>query len=184
MPCLAVHLAIAKKYVELHPEENEEEFIKGSMAPDIAEDKNKAHYGSNEKCEDIIEYMQKKTDLKAYLNENKLDTSFNRAYFLHLLADYLFFGKYVTSDLIKGLKTEEVVRRGYNDYDIITPIIIKKWGLDIPEYLPDKVKEFLSRNKEGKLELISEDTFDLFVNDVASTDIFKLSEEILSARGK
>ena len=35
MPCLAINLAIAKKYLENHPDENREDFILGTIAPDI-----------------------------------------------------------------------------------------------------------------------------------------------------
>ena len=34
MPCLAIHLAVAEKYLDKHPEENKEEFILGTIAPD------------------------------------------------------------------------------------------------------------------------------------------------------
>ena len=34
MPCLAIHLAVAKKYLEKH-NEDENEFILGTIAPDI-----------------------------------------------------------------------------------------------------------------------------------------------------
>ena len=34
MPCLAIHLAVAKKYLEKHSEDSEE-FILGTIAPDI-----------------------------------------------------------------------------------------------------------------------------------------------------
>ena len=35
MPSLIMYLAIAKKYIEKHPEEIEADFIKGILAPDI-----------------------------------------------------------------------------------------------------------------------------------------------------
>ena len=74
MPCLAMHLAVAKKYLEKHPEENKEEFILGTIAPDInmpdinkyikgvTDDKNSHHFGLNFKTDNIIEYMKKKVE--------------------------------------------------------------------------------------------------------------------------
>ena len=39
MPALTIHLTIAKKYLENHPEEDKESFISGSIAPDFGYDK-------------------------------------------------------------------------------------------------------------------------------------------------
>ena len=54
MPGFTIHIAIAKQYMKKHPSEikNEDEFIKGVIAPDMnarldgpAEDKSENHYG-------------------------------------------------------------------------------------------------------------------------------------------
>ena len=99
MPCLAVHLAVAKKYLEKHPEENKDDFILGTIAPDInmpniekyingvSEDKNSHHFGLNFKTDDLIEYMKKKVDFNLFFQNNDINTSFLRAYFLHLICD-------------------------------------------------------------------------------------------------
>lgn len=34
MPSFTIHLAVAKKYLETHKQENEQEFLKGVIAPD------------------------------------------------------------------------------------------------------------------------------------------------------
>ena len=40
-------------------------------------------------------------NFEKFFEVNDIDTSFKRAYFLHLLADYYFFGNHIThSDLI------------------------------------------------------------------------------------
>ena len=72
MPCLVMHLAIAKNYLKDHPEEKYDEFILGTIAPDIdmddirnyingvTRDKNSHHFGENYQTVDAIEYMQRK----------------------------------------------------------------------------------------------------------------------------
>ena len=61
-----------------------EEFIKGVVFPDGVKDKSLTHYGSG----------SSKVNLVEFLNEKKLNNSFNRGYFLHLYTDYLFYNKY------------------------------------------------------------------------------------------
>lgn len=62
MPGFTIHMAIAKQYTKKYNSEikNEDEFIKGAIAPDMnenldgpAEDKSKTHYGKWGKYEHI-----------------------------------------------------------------------------------------------------------------------------------
>ena len=64
MPCLAVHLAVAKKYLEHHPEENYDDFILGSIAPDID-------------VENINKYIKGVSDDKANHHFGIINTSGN-----------------------------------------------------------------------------------------------------------
>ena len=187
MPCLAVHLAVAKKYLDIHPEENKEEFILGSIAPDInleninnyingvTEDKNSHHFGENYNTDDAIEYMKKKVNFHSFFENNDLSTSFLRAYFLHLICDYLFFGEYITSDQIKGLSFIEVRDKGYADYNRITPLLIKKYDLEIPEIIKDMISGFSA----GEFEIINEENVYKFIDEMASLDIFSFMNDIL-----
>lgn len=179
MPCLAIHLAIAKKYCERHPYEDNESFIKGSLAPDISNDKVKSHYGSNYQTVDIIEYMKKKVDLSKFLNENDLNSSFNKGYFLHLICDYEFFGKYITDETLKGKTTEEINKKGYQDYNIITPILMKKYNICIPTYLTEKYKAMLCCTDTGKLTLISLDVVESFIEEMSQVDLEKYAKKYI-----
>lgn len=74
MPCLAMHLAVAKEYLKRHSEENKEEFILGSIAPDInieniseyinvdIKDKDSYHFCENYNINNPIEYMKRKVN--------------------------------------------------------------------------------------------------------------------------
>ena len=88
MPSFAIHLAISERYIEKHPGEiiNKEEFLLGSVAPDLYPDFKKVlptkvitHYqnlGTN------------KINFKDFYLENKVDitTDFGKGYLLHLWA--------------------------------------------------------------------------------------------------
>ena len=179
MPCLAIHLAIAKKYLENHPDENREDFILGTIAPDInmpniseyingvTDDKNSHHFGLNYQTEDLIEYMQKKVDFSLFFQSNDINTTFLRAYFLHLLCDYRFFGEYITDERLMGLSFREAVRIGFNDYDLITPILISRYNLEIPE----QIKDIVSRKGEGTLQLLDEDLVYRFIDEMAEVNL-------------
>lgn len=187
MPCLAIHLAIAKKYLEKNNYENVNEFMLGSIAPDIdmkdidkfingvTSDKNSHHFGENYKTSDAIEYMQKKVNFSNFFASNEIDTSFRRAYFLHLLADYYFFGKYITYEEIQGLSLEEIVKIGFNDYDLITPFLINKFDITLPEQL----QFLLSRKGEGKLRFLTEEGVLKFIDDVCSLDLEQEKEKFI-----
>ena len=119
MPSFTIHLAVAKKYLEKHPEEKKEEFYRGVIDPDL-KDKRVSHFGPNSSSPDLNRYCQ----------EMGLKSSYNRGYFLHLLTDDLFYNKYLESF------SEEI----YDDYDRINKILIEKYQLTIPEIIREKVK--------------------------------------------
>ena len=86
MPGYVIHLAIAKEYIKKHKIEDRIEFLKGSIAPDGNQNKVESHYS--------IHGTSSGSNLYLYLQKNKLDNDYNKGYFLHLLADFLFYNKY------------------------------------------------------------------------------------------
>ncbi|MBQ9013288.1 MAG: hypothetical protein IJ094_07025 [Bacilli bacterium] len=187
MPCLAIHLAVAKKYLEKHNDENKEDFISGTIAPDIdfpninkyingvSDDKNSHHFGLNYKTNNIIEYMKKKVDFNLFFSQNDINSSFLRAYFLHLLCDYYFFGEYISDKKLSNLSFDEAVKIGYNDYDLITPKLISKYNLIIP----DQIKSIISRKGIGEIKILKEDTVDEFIDNMSKIDLFKAKQEVI-----
>ena len=182
MPCLAIHLAVAKKYLEKHKEENKEDFILGTIAPDIniekinkyingvSDDKNSHHFGSNDgTCKSLIEYMKKKVNLKLFFQYNDINTSFLRAYFLHLICDDCFLGDYIKDKRLEELSLQEAIKIGVNDYNLITPIIISKYNLEVP----DEIKDIISGEGIGSLEILNEDSVYKFIDDMANLDLFE-----------
>ena len=151
MPSFTIHLAVAKKYLELHPEENQEQFYNGVIDPDL-KDKTTSHFGPNSSSVDLNKYCQ----------EVGLETSYNRGYFMHLLTDYLFYNKFL----------ERFSKEVYDDYDKINKTLIKKYNLQIPEKVKDKVKF-----TEGETKILNLENICKFIEAVGSLELDGYVEE-------
>ena len=187
MASAIIHLAVAKKYLENHASENKEDFILGTIAPDInmsnigeyingvTEDKNSYHFGLNYQTENIIEYMKKKVDFSLFFQSNDINTSFLRGYFLHLLCDHTFYDENINNEKLNSLSYEEALKVGYNDYDLITGKIVSKYNLEIPESL----KDIFSRKGTGKLEILNEDKVYEFIDRMINVNLEEEKERVL-----
>ena len=190
MPCVSIHLAVAKKYLENHPEENTTDFVMGSIAADFSEDeisvkdyitltsddKNARHFGLTNQANNIIDYMKKKVDLGLFLKNNEINNSFMRAYFLHLLCDYYFFGDYIYDDKLSKYPLKDAVMMGYNDYSLITPILIEKYNLDVPEV----ARKYTDLKGTGEISFLKVDLVDKFISDMASLDLEEEKEKYIN----
>ena len=155
MPGYVIHLSIAEEYLKKHDKkENYAEFIEGVIFPDSVTDKSLTHYGPS----------SSQVNLYNFLKEHKLNDSFTRGYFLHLLTDYLFYNKYI------NFFSKDI----YNDYDILNKELIKKYDVK----LPDKVKKYVFFKENMELKILSYPLIETFVKDVSDMDIDKLIIEI------
>jgi hypothetical protein len=193
MPCLAIHLAVAKKYLENH-NEDKNEFILGTIAPDInlpdidkyingtSEDKKSHHFGNSIETNSLIEYMKNKVNFNLFFSYNDINTSFAKAYFLHLLCDYYFFGDYIKDERLKNLSLRDAIKVGYNDYNLITPILINKYGLEVP----DQVKDMMLQEGQGELQILDLETVYKFIDEMSSLNLedekIKRTSEIKSSQ--
>ena len=133
-----IHLAVAESYIKKHED-------------DI---KDYTHYGEK----------SSKTDLKAFLEDNKIDNDYNKGYFLHLVTDYIFYNKllkYFSKDI-------------YNDYDILNEKLQKKFNVTLPENIKDKVFY-----KEGKTKVLKLENIIKFIEDVSDYKLDEIKERIL-----
>ena len=174
MPGYVIHIATAKKYIEKHKTEikNEEEFIKGVIAPDMnekldgpSEDKSKTHYGKWGKYE-VTTYIDK------FLNDTSIDMSkdFWKGYFLHLLADHYFYNKYFKEEHQEMIKNND---RFYYDYDCLNKELIEEYKIEVL----DNIKEFMNFFDAEPKYLKKSKLVD-FINQIANMDIEEKVETI------
>ena len=155
MPGYVIHLAVAEQYLRKHKnnKENYEDFIEGVIFPDSVKDKSLTHYGNG----------SSNSNLYKFLEENKLDNSFKKGYFIHLLTDYLFYNKYI----------EVFSKDIYNDYDILNQKLIDKYNV----ILPEKIKQYVFF-KDGELKILSYDLIEKLVEEISNMDIDKIENEV------
>lgn len=167
MPGFTIHIAIAKQYIKKHNTEikNEEEFIKGSIAPDMnekldgpAEDKSKTHYGKWGKYE-VTTYIDE------FLNDTEIDIQqdFWKGYFLHLVTDHYFYNKFFKEEHQEVIKNND---RFYYDYDCLNKELIEKYNLTIL----DNIKKYMNLYDEKpkylkKLKVVH------FIDNISNIDI-------------
>lgn len=155
MPGYVIHLAIAEEYLKKHnKKENYNEFIEGIIYPDMTKDKFKTHFGNG----------SSNTNLYKFLTHNKLDSSFNRGQFLHLLTDYLFYNQY-----IEYFSTEI-----YSDYDLLNQKLINLYNVKIPTQVKNQV--FYKDN--GTLKILSYELVKNLIEDISNLDIDIVAEEV------
>ena len=154
MPGYVIHLAVGKVYSKNNKINDLESFEKGIMAPDMEEDKSKSHYGP----------FSSSPGIKEFLEQQGILDSYNEGYFLHLLTDYLFYNKFLD-------RWEKSI---YDDYDIINENIIKKYGIEIPKEIQEKVKF-----KQGNLTILKEEDIYKFIELVGKLNI----RQIVSQKG-
>ena len=102
--------------------------------------------------------------MKDFLDDKKIDTSFNRGYFLHLITDYLFYNKYI----------DRISDDIYNDYDLLNDGLIEKYDITLPE----KAKEKVASKTEGNLKILSRELVEQFIEDVSELDLDEIACDI------
>jgi len=152
-----IHLAVAETYTKKHPEDISDynEFIEGVLFPDGVSDKSITHYGEK----------SSKTNLKWFLEENKIDDDFNKGYFLHLVTDYIFYNKLL----------ECFSKDIYNDYDILNKELQEKFNVKIPEKIKERVFY-----KEGKTKILELDNIIKFIEEVSDYKLSDIKERVIN----
>ena len=139
VPSIAIHLATATEYLKNHPEENKDDFIIGSISPDLVPDTNISHHSNPNSFDNGLNYLVGKVDLKQCLKDFDFGTSFGRGYFLHLITDkefYLALSK--TRDDFGEMSHARLKELLYGDYSVVNGFFKEKYGLTFPE----AVKEY------------------------------------------
>jgi len=155
MPGYVIHLAVAEQYLRKNKKnvENYDEFIEGVIFPDSVKDKSLTHYGNGSSNSNLFKFLE----------ENKLENSFKRGYFLHLLTDYLFYNKYI----------EVFSKDIYNDYDILNLKLINKYKVALPE----KIKQYVFF-KEGELKILSYELVEKLIEEISDMNIDEIEKDV------
>lgn len=154
MPGYVVHIAIAQEYLRKHERDISNEFIMGSIEPDFTTEKSKTHYGISPAY----------TNLKKYLESNKIDTDFKQGYFLHLVTDYLFYNYYLDK-----IEKPQI----YNDYDFTNKALMEKYNVILPEKVKSKVLF-----KEGTPKILTLPLAYKVIDEVSEYTLEEIEKEI------
>ena len=187
-----MHLAVAKLYLKNHPEEDVDEFVKGSIEPDLVpyNEKGRSHYGIHAAWSNPAKYLQE--------NGKNIENSRKRGYFLHLVTDYLFYhvltniDDIVTKQDLEEISikknVDEVVARPNidewrknqrNDFSILEGEIEDKYEIqDYIDKLPENIKKVMTR-ADGELKIFERESLFKFLEDMAQIDLDKMAEELL-----
>ena len=174
MASYTMHLAIAKLYLNIHKEEVEEDFYKGTTDVDDVKDKALTHYSTNVDSQDVRIRMLSKVDIKKYVEEHSIKTSYDRGYFLHLLTDYFFYNNYFNYKDFEHMNVDEYDLLLYNEYDILNKHLLNKYEVKVPERLNKRYFEI----HEGNLQISTYESIDDFIEFMSNLDIDDLYSKI------
>lgn len=160
MPGYVIHIAIAQEYMKKKQMKYSEEFIKGTIAPDMLKPKSESHYGKSPAY----------TNLHSFLLKNKIDSDYMKGYFLHLVADYLFYNKY-----LDRIEKDQI----HNDYDCINKVLIEKYNIKILDFIKDKVYYKNDEPKIVTLELACR-----VIDEISELDLKQVEEEAINNSDK
>ena len=162
MPSLTIHIAIAEEYYKKNKFEikNHDDFINGSIAPDINKniDKNISHYGIWDRTSSYV-------DFKKFFNDEKVNISSDywKGYFLHLIADHYFYNYSFKEEYLNSINSNEDL---HSDYYFLNNDLINDYNLKII----DNIKEFMIA-KEGKCKYLNYSKIKEFIQDITNRKI-------------
>lgn len=160
MPGFVVHIAVAQEYLKKHHKNFSENFILGSIEPDFTNNKSETHYGKSPAY----------TNLKNYLDNNKICTDFEKGYFLHLITDYLFYNHYLDK-----FEKPQI----YYDYDFTNKAIVEKYNV----FLPDKIKDKI-HFENGTPKILTLPLAYKIIDEVSDLNMEDIEKEVLNNSSK
>lgn len=151
MPGFQIHIAIGKRYIDKHNEiQNVEEFLDGVIAPDFVEDKSKSHYTVKTPKENLKRYLASKVNLEAFLQENKVESDYEKGVFLHLLTDKLFFTEFLPDEYIKNVDYSTFCKDLYTSYDETNHYLEEKYNIQFNNTMQKKIQKNIQDSKRDK----------------------------------
>ncbi len=186
MPSFNIHLSIAKRYIDKNQIENKDEFIRGIVAPDLAEDDDKAHYSGYRDKNDILNALKNKVQLDKYLEENSIESTYDKGVFLHLITDYLFFTDFFNEKYLLKTGYKDFCKDLYYSYDICNQYLEDKYQIYYGNY-KEKIENNIKKdNKEKEVDnskrtnILPYEKLDEFIEKVSSIDIEEYKNKIIN----
>ncbi len=155
-----IHIAVAQEFLRKNKENYNEEFIRGSILPDLTNDKSKTHYGKSPAY----------TNLKKFLLENELSNNLNRGKFIHLITDYLFYNYYLDKF------SKEYI---YDDYDKSNKKLLEKYNIKILEEVKNSVFY-----KTGEMKILTYPLIYRLIDEISDLNLEQVKEEIMQDNKK
>lgn len=150
MASFNIHLAVGYDYLKKNKIENELDFIKGILDPDLAKDDHASHYTDKRKGTSLKDHLETKVNLNRYLKENKINNDYQKGYFLHLLTDYKFFHEFFDESYLENISYEEFCKDLYYSYVIANEWIDKKYPVKIPDEYKKRIEENIKNDLKEK----------------------------------
>lgn len=189
MASYSIHLAIAKRYIEKNNIGNKVDIYKGTIDPDLVENKNVSHYVNRDEIDTIDKIKDFSAGLYDFLKINDIESDYNKGLFIHLITDYLFFNMYLDKEYMASIKFENFDKDLYYSYDKTNGYLKKKYNISSifnNEYLKlyrEKIEiDFEPIDGEYKL-LINEDKIYEFIEFVSDIDLERYKNKILENKG-
>lgn len=178
MPSLDIHIALARKYLKIHNDiKDEVEFIKGSLAPDLAIDRIKSHYTKKVDKNNLEEILKNKVDLPEYLAKTKINTDYEKGYFFHLLTDFLFFNNFFDKNYVVKTDYNNFKKDLYYSYNKAHKYLINNYDISYEPFQKEVEKRISSSQKdanyngEERQNIIPDAHLDKFINEMVKEDI-------------
>lgn len=190
MASFHIHLAISNKFAEKNKITDNIAFFQGTMDPDITENKDISHYTGSKNKSNLNNYLKQKVRLYEYLKQNNIDSDYQKAVFLHLITDYLFYNHFLDKEYIYKTSYQDYIRDLYYSYNVISIYLINKYKLDFKDYnkkISKNIHFYRKKrnvnNFEQSINIIPFDKLDIFIEEVSSIDINKYKDKIMENRG-
>lgn len=182
-----VHLAVAKRYLDKNAINDKTEFYKGTIHPDLKEYEDKLHYTdfANRDRNNLKQYLQCKTNLLNFLLDHNIENDYNKAVFLHLVTDWLFYHDFFDIDYLSNVSFDDFVKDLYYSYTLCNRYMQEKYPVDL-NIFDEEILEELRKQKEIKnvkrRNILEIDKLEAFIERTSSINLEEYKNKILELK--
>lgn len=190
MASFSIHLAAGKIYATKNSINDLDLFYKGIVDPDLAEDKFVSHYTGVKDKENLVLYLENKTQLYQFLKEHKIDNDYNKGIFVHLITDYLFFNDFFDKEYIRNIDYSSFLKDLYFSYDETNDYLITKYNIDLSMF-KDKIDGNIKKDKSKKImdlnnvklnNILDYKELDALIEKISNIDLIDYSNKIIKTK--